>query len=105
MDSLAFEVRQAVRALRRAPGFAGVVVVTLALGIGATTAIYTLVERVALDPLPYPDSDRLVRLKSAVPGVGEGTEWQLATAQYVFFEENAGTLDGIGLWRRAGANA
>lgn len=54
------EIRGAVRRLGRTPGFTAVALVTLALGIGATTLIYTVVDRVALRPLPYEDADRLV---------------------------------------------
>lgn len=60
-DTLA-DLRYAVRGLRRAPGFALVAVVTLSVGIGATTAMYTLVDGVLLRPLPYPESDRIVAL-------------------------------------------
>ena len=56
------DVRHAIRQLARSPGFTAVVVVTLALGIGATTAIFSVVEAVLLRPLGYPGADRLVRI-------------------------------------------
>src|SRR5262245_39216276 len=56
------DLRQALRDLRRNPGFTAVVVTTLALGIGASTAIFTVVDRVLLRPLPYPDQERLVTI-------------------------------------------
>jgi len=59
-----------MRTLAKSPGFTLVAVLTLALGIGASTAVYTALERVLLDPLPYPDANRLVQLKSSVPKVG-----------------------------------
>src|SRR5690606_25976235 len=51
----------------RAPGFTAVVVLTMAIGIGTTTAVFSVVRTVLLEPLPYPDADRLVRLVETVP--------------------------------------
>ena len=98
------DLRHALRTLRRAPGFTLAAVLTLALGIGATTAIYAVLEHVVLDPLPYPDADRLVRITNPVPGVGPDTEWQVSPAQYHYFSEHARSLEEIGIYRIGGAN-
>ncbi|HUE95851.1 MAG TPA: ABC transporter permease, partial [Longimicrobiaceae bacterium] len=98
------DARYAVRALRRSPGFASVAIFTLALGIGGMTAIFTVVRGVVVAPLPYPDASRLVRFKSLVPGIDGEASWDLSTAQYFYYRDNADAIEEIGAFRRAGVN-
>jgi putative ABC transport system permease protein len=67
-ESLIQDIRYAVRSLQRSPGFTTTILVMLALGIGANTAIFSLVDRLLLRELPYPESDRVVMLYENFPG-------------------------------------
>ena len=64
-EALGQDLRYAVRGLRKAPAFTLVAVLTLALGIGGTTTIFTAIDALLLRPLPYPDHDRLVALSTS----------------------------------------
>jgi predicted permease len=98
-------LRLGARSLRRRPGYTLAAILTLGIGLGATGAIFTLVQRVILDPLPYPASDRLVRIRNPVPGVERGSEWNLSTAQYFHYRRAVPELAAIGLYHRDGMNA
>ena len=97
MTGLPNDLRFALRALRRSPGFTVVAVVTLMLGIGATTAVFTLVDGVILKPLPYPDPGELV----SVSHEGRGGEDQLpmSTGLYLLYADQAGSFESIAMHR------
>jgi putative ABC transport system permease protein len=92
------DLRLALRTLSRSPGFAAAVTVTLALGIGATVAMFTVFDQVVLRPLPYPNADRLVRVESPVPGIRAGAIWNLSTAEYFYFRDHVRAFERIGLY-------
>src|SRR5580693_2996097 len=77
---IAQEIRYALRLLSKSPGFACTAILTLAFGIGATTAIFSIVEGVLLRPLPFADPDRLVTLGDRLEGVSYGLEAPNVTA-------------------------
>jgi putative ABC transport system permease protein len=66
-SDLALDLRYGLRRIARAPGFAAVVLLTMSVGIGASTAVFSVVRAVLLKPLPYPEADRLVRVVETVP--------------------------------------
>jgi predicted permease len=70
IENLLFDLRYAVRMLLRSPGFSFIAIAIIALGIGATTAIYSVIDATLLHPLPYPNPAELVRLEDDLPGVG-----------------------------------
>src|ERR1700675_1671568 len=70
VEHLFQDLRFAVRMLLRSPGFSLIVIATMALGVGATTAIYSVIDATLLHPLPYPHPSELVRIEDDLPGVG-----------------------------------
>jgi putative ABC transport system permease protein len=90
------ELRQTVRRLWRARGFALTTVLTLAMGIGATIAIFTVVNGILLRPLPFPESDRLASLTHRVPQ--SGNRVPASTAIYLTYRENNRTFESVALY-------
>jgi predicted permease len=95
MSDVIAEVRLALRALRKAPAFALTAIGTLGLAIGASAAIFALVDSILLTPLPYSNPDRLVMLRGSAPGTDVGEDFGLATEFLIEYQENADLLDGV----------
>src|SRR4051812_13452492 len=103
-SALARDFGYALRGLFLRPGFAAIVILTLGLGIGATTAIYALLDAVVLRPLPYPNAERLVYIDHPVPGVETNAKWRMSQAGYFFFRKNSKALEDIALYNKSEAS-
>jgi len=98
IESLLQDCRFAWRGLRRSPGFAVIAIATLALGIGANSAIFTVVNAVVMRPLPYSHPDRLVRITSDFTNLG-ATDVGLSRAELFDYRDRSGVFDQIaGVW-------
>jgi len=91
----------AARALRRAPAFTIVTVVTLALAIGSNAAIFSVVDAVLIDPLPFPNADRLVSIRATAPGTDMPAEFGVGAEFFVQYDENADLLEDLGFFQSA----
>jgi putative ABC transport system permease protein len=96
------ELRMAFRRLTRAPGFSVAAIAMLGLGLGASAAVFTLLNAVVLRPLPYPESDRLVWLEHGAPGFGLDHGVGITTWLYVHYDQSSRLLDGIAIAQRNG---
>ena len=97
------DVLYALRHLRKNPGYTLVTVLTLALGIGANTAIFSVVNGVLLKPLPYPDSSRLIYITSQFPGLGFDQFW-VSAPEFVEFRERNQSFQEVGGYRAGAVN-
>lgn len=95
MKTLQLDLTFALRGLRRSPGFTAVAVLTLALGVGATTAIFSVVDAVLLAPLPYEEPEQLVMLETRFQG---GRSWNFSYPNYADFRDRNETLAALGAW-------
>jgi predicted permease len=98
MELLLNDVRFGARALLRTPGFASIAILVMTLGIGANVALFTIVRSVLLNPLPYVDPDRLVRLYEQISVSGQSTRYGInAAGMYAEWKEHNQTLDGMAI--------
>jgi predicted permease len=95
LDVLRQDLRFTARALRRTPGFATTAVLVVALGVGANTAAFSLADQVLLRPLPFPQSDRLVKMWESMPGYGR---MELSPANYQDWKRMSHSFSAMGAY-------
>ncbi|HEX5083703.1 MAG TPA: ABC transporter permease [Blastocatellia bacterium] len=103
MQTLWHDLRYGARMLFKRPGFTLIAVITLALGIGANTAIFSVVNGVLLRPLPYREPDRLVRVYSEFPTMSLRKFW-VSPPEYIDIQKEAKSWESIGAWSSGGVN-
>jgi predicted permease len=101
--AISTQLRHVVRRLRRSPVFTTMTLATLAIGIGANAAIFSVVEGVLLKPLPYPRPEELVGVWHTAPGLNVN-ELNAAPSLYLTYREEGRTFQDIGLWREGAAS-
>jgi len=108
LEALLTDLKVVARRLSRSPGFAVTVLLTLSIGIGANTAVFSVVDSVLLKPLPYRQSDRLVTLSLQAPGAAGLTSFRdgllLSPSLFLTFAEHNRTFQSLGVWRAGTAN-
>src|SRR6185503_7031846 len=97
-EDIVRDVRHMGRGLRRSPGFAIAVVLTLALGIGSNTAIFSVVDQLLLRPLPYPEGEQLVTVYEAF---GPNARNVASPANWLDWQRENHTLQGLAAWQAA----
>ena len=103
MNNFLKDLKHGIRMLASKPGFAAVAVITLALGIGANTAIFSVVNAVLLRPLPYKEPSKLVRVYSEFPTMELKKFW-ISPPEYLDIQKEAESWESIGAWSMGGAN-
>ena len=98
IDTLFADLRYAGRRLHGNPGFTTIGVLTLALGIGASAAIFSVIEGVLLKPLPYPQSEQIVALRHTAPGI-HIEDLNMAASLYFTYSEENRVFQDVGMWQ------
>ena len=108
VESLGTDLKLVFRRLRKSPGFAATVILTLAIGIGANTAVFSVVNSVLFRPLPYPNAEQLVAVRLIAPGAAGLADFsnglRLSPSMYFTFAEQNRTFQSLGVWITGTAN-
>ena len=102
-DELSQDIRYAGRQLRRSPGFAAAAIFTLAVGIGANSAVFSVVNGVLLEPLPYDSPEELVTVSTAFPTMGFEQFW-MSPPEYFELREWNQAFEELGAYRVGAAS-
>jgi macrolide transport system ATP-binding/permease protein len=97
IDNLTRDIRYAVRTLARSPGFTVAALLALALGIGANTAIFSVVNSVLLRPLPYADPERLVWIQDGLTQSSR-SRWSASVADFLLWQSRSRSFDPLAAW-------
>src|SRR5882757_5833755 len=97
MASFDDQLKQVLRRLSRAPLFTAITLITLAIGVGANTVIFSVVEGILLKPLPYPHAEQLIGVWHTAPGIGI-KELNMSPSIYFIDREQSTTLQDIGVY-------
>ena len=103
MNDLAQDIRHSIRRLFKSPGFALAAIVTLGLGIGANTAIFSVVYGVVVNPLPYPEADRLLTMWHTAPGA-DIARLGLSFGTYHHYKKHNRTFDEMAAYQPTSFN-
>ncbi|MDR3774508.1 MAG: ABC transporter permease [Terracidiphilus sp.] len=102
LESIVADLKLTLRRLRKSPGFAAIVLLTMALGIGANTTVFSVINSVLLKPLPYPNQGQLAALTLRAPGAEGLADFssglQLSPSMYLTFSERNRTFQSLGVW-------
>ena len=107
-ESLGRDLKLVFRRLGKSPGFAATVILTLAIGIGANTAVFSVVNSILFRPLPYPNAEQSVAVRLIAPGAAGLADFSngllLSSSMYFTFAEHNRTFQSFGVWRTGTAN-
>ncbi|MGC2398912.1 MAG: ABC transporter permease [Acidobacteriaceae bacterium] len=108
VESLVTDLKLVFRRLRHSPAFAATVLLTLAIGIGANTAVFSVLNSVLFKALPYPDPDQLVALRLIAPGAAGLADFssglRLSPSMYITFSDHNRAFQSLGVWVNGNAN-
>src|SRR5271163_2160449 len=108
VESLGGDLKLVFRRLRKSPGFAATVILTMAIGIGANAAVFSVLNSVLFKPLPYPHPEQLVAVRMIAPGAAGLADFSsglpLSSSMYFTFAEQNRTFQSFGVWNKGTAN-